>query len=258
LSGGSDVTESEWLACTDSRKMFASLVEELSERKERLFACACCRRVWHLLVHDSSRQAVEVAERHADGRANEGELGTSYEAAYATLARLYRLSQSPWGEGMSALREAVEAADTSALTAHRAAYGVVFAVTVRWEDCSPSYAGFYAMEAVGSAGEGAKVVEGAAQADLLRDLVGPLLFRPLPPVAPALLAWNDAAVKRLAEAAYEHRLLPSGVLDRERLLVLADALEDAGCDDEAILSHLRGPGLHVRGCHVLDLLLGRS
>jgi hypothetical protein len=44
----------------------------------------------------------------------------------------------------------------------------------------------------------------------------------------------------------------------DRLPLLADALEDAGCTDTAILEHCRGPGPHVRGCWVVDLLLGRS
>ena len=75
---------------------------------------------------------------------------------------------------------------------------------------------------------------------------------------PAVLAWNDAAVVRLAQAAYEERHLPEGTLDTGRLAVLADALEEAGCTDADILSHLRGPGPHVRGCWVLDLCLGKS
>ena len=62
----------------------------------------------------------------------------------------------------------------------------------------------------------------------------------------------------LAHAAYDERTLPSGHLDPARLAVLSDALEDAGCTDAAVLGHLRGPGPHVRGCHVLDLLLGRG
>src|SRR5262249_35482697 len=71
-------------------------------------------------------------------------------------------------------------------------------------------------------------------------------------------AWLSATVPRLAEAAYEERDLPSGKLDRDRLVILADALEDAGCTDADILDHLRGPGPHVRGCWVLDLVLGKE
>ena len=44
----------------------------------------------------------------------------------------------------------------------------------------------------------------------------------------------------------------------ERLAVLFDALEEAGCDDAEILNHLRSPGPHVRGCWAVDLLLGKE
>jgi hypothetical protein len=82
-------------------------------------------------------------------------------------------------------------------------------------------------------------------------------FRPSPP-SPAVLAWNDATVVRLARAAYEERQMPEGVLDNGRLAVLADALEEAGCTDSDIPAHLRGPGLHVRGCWVVDPILGKG
>jgi hypothetical protein len=65
-------------------------------------------------------------------------------------------------------------------------------------------------------------------------------------------------VGKLARAAYEERRLPSGELDLARLAVLADALEDAGCADAELLGHLRGTGPHVRGCHVLDAILGKG
>jgi hypothetical protein len=99
---------------------------------------------------------------------------------------------------------------------------------------------------------------------LLRDLFGNLLrdllgnpFCPLPPLDVALLAWEGSAVVQLAQAAYEHRLLPEGMLDPARLAVLADAHEEAGAPEE-VLAHLRAPGPHVHGCWVVDLLLGQS
>jgi hypothetical protein len=71
-------------------------------------------------------------------------------------------------------------------------------------------------------------------------------------------AWLTPTVLSLAQAAYENRFLPSGLLDNDRLAVLADALEEAGCCREDILGHLRGPGPHVRGCFVVDALLEKS
>jgi hypothetical protein len=98
-----------------------------------------------------------------------------------------------------------------------------------------------------------------AQADsceLIRDIIG----NPFLPVAinPSVLAWNDGVVDRLAQTAYEERHLPTGTLDNGLLAILADALEEAGCTDADILGHLRGPGLHVRGCWPVDLCLGKS
>ena len=71
-------------------------------------------------------------------------------------------------------------------------------------------------------------------------------------------AWLTATVTSLARTAYEERTLPSGELDPARLAVLSDALEEAGCADTDILAHLRGPGPHVRGCWVVDLVLGKD
>jgi hypothetical protein len=82
-------------------------------------------------------------------------------------------------------------------------------------------------------------------------------FRPVT-LDPAWLRWNGGTVAHLAQAAYEERYLPSGELDRGRLGILADALEDAGCTDPSILDHLRGDGEHVRGCWAVDLLLGKE
>ncbi|MCI0456355.1 MAG: hypothetical protein L0Z62_05185 [Gemmataceae bacterium] len=91
---------------------------------------------------------------------------------------------------------------------------------------------------------------------LLRDLFG----NPFRPVAvdPSWLTWYGGTVLRLAQATYHERHLPEGTLDSPRLAVLADALEEAGCTDADILGHLRGPGPHVRGCWVIDLLLGKN
>jgi hypothetical protein len=94
------------------------------------------------------------------------------------------------------------------------------------------------------------------QPALFREVIGNP-FRPVS-ISPSVLTWNDATVVRLAQAAYEERHLPAGTLDTNRLAVLADALEEAGCSDADILSHLRGPGPHVRGCWAVDLLLGKE
>lgn len=60
------MTEGEWNTCTDSRPMLKFLQGKASERKLRLFACACCRSVWHLLT-ETCHQAVQAAEQYGDG-----------------------------------------------------------------------------------------------------------------------------------------------------------------------------------------------
>ncbi len=81
---------------------------------------------------------------------------------------------------------------------------------------------------------------------LLRDVIGNP-FRPLT----ADPAWLTATVRALAEGIYADRAF-------DRMPILADALEDAGCDNADILAHCRGPGPHVRGCWVVDLILGKQ
>ena len=99
-------------------------------------------------------------------------------------------------------------------------------------------------------------VESQEQCKLLRDIFGNP-FRPVT-LDPAVLAWNDSTVVRLAQAAYDERQMPEGLFDNSRLAVLADALEEAGCQDLDILSHCRSGGEDIRGCWVIDLLLGKS
>ena len=82
-------------------------------------------------------------------------------------------------------------------------------------------------------------------ADIALDLIDPAPFDPL------WLAWNDGTVRHLAHAIYDER-------DWEQMPILADALEDAGCQDERILDHCRGGGPHVCGCWVVDRILGRE
>ena len=91
--------------------------------------------------------------------------------------------------------------------------------------------------------------EREAQAALVRDIFGNP-FRPTT-VPPTLLAWNDGTVPKIAQGIYEERAF-------DRLPILHDALLDAGCDDEDILAHCRSDGPHVRGCWVIDLILGKS
>jgi hypothetical protein len=91
------------------------------------------------------------------------------------------------------------------------------------------------------------IEESAAHAVLLRDIFGPSPFHPVV-IDPT---WLTTAVKNLTHVIHTDRAF-------DRLPILADALEEAGCADEAILTHCRCAGPHVRGCWVVDLLLGKE
>jgi hypothetical protein len=210
------MTESEWLASTSPVPMVAFLrsSEIAKDRKLRLFACACCRRSWPLLTDERSRKAVEVAEQYADGIVNERGL----RFAFSCAADAFAFARSTHTADPQAAAGAANAAHPEA--DYYARY-----VTPRKE-----------------------------HPGLLRDLFGPLPFRPVT-ISPA---GQSPQVVGLSQAAYDHRELPSGTLGPARLAVLADALEEAGCLNTDLLGHLRGPGPHVRGCWAVDLILEKA
>jgi hypothetical protein len=261
--------EAQWLSAGSTYALLRQLTQHhraartsAGRRRLRLFACSCCRRFWHLFTDPRARQAVEVAERFADGQASADELAAAGravgEAERSAMSRILALTGGRAWSGPLPLPTDLEAAHHARATAaaavsaaapaglaeaaEAAALQCVLAAGVgreRWEDGRPVQ---HAIEAM--------------QCDLLRDIFGNP-FRPVA-LAPAVLTWNDATVVRLAHATYDERKLPGGTLDNGRLAVLADALEEAGCSDAEILGHLRGPGPHVRGCWAVDLLLGKE
>jgi hypothetical protein len=198
-----------------------------SARKWRLFGCACCRRLWPLL-DDASRRAVEVAERFADRRATLAELRVAREMAEAA-------SLDPGYQPVVRLL-GVNAPHAASWAAHDAR----------------DLAGKYTEQrtARGRYDRAAEDAEGQAQRGLLQDLLGRRPFRSVA-ADPAWLHWRAGAIPKFAQAVYEERAF-------DRLPVLADALEEAGCDNLDILNHCRGPHVHARGCWVVDCLLGKG
>jgi hypothetical protein len=282
------MTEAEWLAYSEPRVMLEFLRGKASERKLRLFACSCCRRLWNLFTDKRAWKAIEFAERYADGLATTRQLhesawGRTDEGECVVLWHAWESASvsSEYGIGMAAKSRA--ASDEEADASWEAAFQQAW----RRGDNLPE--AVHAADATAAAKwlpmrEAARTEEQQFQSHLLHDLFGFLLFRPVSLDS----AWRTPAVLSLSEAAYEERSLPDGTLDLDRLAVLSDALEDAGCDSEEdcqiciggvrmsawevypcetcggtgrvptpLLAHLRGPGAHVRGCWVLDLLLGK-
>jgi hypothetical protein len=264
---------------------------KLSERKARLFSVVVCRRIWPLLMDERSRRAVEVAESYAEGLVADDELSAAGQAAdeFAHHAACESGVSSPhYDLNFSALciRHYRPVVDTFAgyaayhVASHAPdwvsdAYGQDTAATwvydaclryAAWAAASASTGGGYPAVARNDAEAAARKVqfesatksEAASQAQLLHCIFGNP-FHPQPPLAASLLQWNHGTVKRLAEDVHENRLLPSGHLDPQRLAVLSDALEEAGCTDQDLLGHLRQQGaVHVRGCWPIDLLLEKS
>jgi hypothetical protein len=245
------MTGQEWLASTEPEVMFACPDHAglASERKGLLFALACLRRVWPGL-NERSRDAVEVLERSAARLPADEEREAARRAAErgaqaAVSAGADYYNTDFYGYDPSEANAFIDLAD-AVRTATAA--GVTDAQHVA--HCAAGAASYLGAAGVAKGWS----AERAAQAALLRDIFGPLPFRPVT-TSPT---WSMPQVVALAQAAYDQRDLPCGTLDVARLAVLADALEDAGCDRADLPAHLRGPGPHVRGCWAIDLLLGKQ
>lgn len=250
------MTEDEWNRCTDPQKMLEWLRHsgKAHDRKLRLFAAACCRRIWPLLTDERSRTAVERAEQFADGLVDSQARSMARRAASDATAVAWR--------AVTNLQKRCDSSSRDKVATFQAAQAATYALDARLAKRTVALG---AAEAVCRADKGgafastARAVrkERRSQAELLRDLFGPFPFRQVR-IEPGWLQGNEGIVRRLAAATHEERTLPQGTLDRDRLAVLADALEEAGCTNEEILSHCRSRNDHVRGCWLLDLLLGKE
>jgi hypothetical protein len=216
---GAGVDEEAWLTGTDPGLMLAYLrIRRAGERKLRLFALACCRRVADTIKAERVRQALDVAEQVADGRAEPAALaqaGATLAAGDHGAARAVFLFDPYVGA-----RQSAEQAARFRLVA--AGLGPAWSVYAAGAD------------------------ERAVQAGLLRDLFG----NPFRPVA-IDPRWLTPDVRQLAAVIHEEQAF-------DRMPVLGDALEEAGCVEPAVLEHCREGGEHVRGCWVVDGLTGRG
>jgi len=243
------MTEAEWLASNEPEAMLRHLGDNGRDRKLRLFTCACCRRIMFLVTDERSRRAVEIAERLVDGLVSKEGVERAWDDARqaANDAAAAFEEQDQWDQEEWNANAAAECAADAALQTIHWRY-VEYASAPH--DDSVIFLGKDAADAIKYSGSQEDLIaERRAQAVLLRDIFGNP-FRPVE-ANPAWLSWNGRAIPRMAEAIYEERAF-------DRLPILADALEEAGCTDAAILEHCRGPGPHVRGCWVVDLLLGKQ
>jgi len=284
------MTEVEWQAGADPAALLRFLAEArpTERRKRRLFACACAGRVRHLLKSPASSEAIAAAEQHADGALDADALAAHEHAARQASAQAVREAHAVWSQGPAApvaraawigvwaacaaenTCDRFDAARPGSLEAGfqgclavRTAQVAAWARTVADElanagagEAETETALFFSFlrglkhtvqrieEAVR---DRATTCETVYQAGLVREVFG----NPFRPVRfdPAWRHANGGVVSRVAGAIYHDR-------GWDDLPILADALEDAGCDEPALLEHLHGPGPHVRGCWALDLVLG--
>ncbi len=216
------MTESEWLACGDPQMMLEFLRGKASDRKLRLFAVACCHRIWPMLTDGRSRSAVALAERSADQDISP------------------EILDAASGEAEEAFEDAItDNGDTEAMAAACSAASYASNPVLRASDV------LEVLQATADAASGTRD-ERLAQCRLLRCIFG----KPSRPVTidPACLSSNVVA---LARTIYEERAFHS-------MPELANALEAAGCHDADILGHCHQAGPHVRGCWVVDAVLGKS
>jgi len=227
------MTEQEWLKNADPEPLLDFVRGKVSNRKLRLFAVACSRSVWQLLFDERSRKAIFLAERFADGEIGEKDLEDAEYDAISVIGSGHFISLP-------------------------AQYGIAGAVACCAATTDAPYVPVNSMlgssaydAALSSSRNILRLRETGQEVHLniqclLRDICGNP-FRPVT-VDPSWLTGN---VTSLATGIYADRAF-------DRLPILGDALEDAGCTHTDMLNHCRQPGEHVRGCWCVDLVLQKK
>lgn len=245
------MTEAEWQACTAPKRMLAHLRDHASDRKMRLVAVACCRRVWPWLTDDRSRNAIAMLERFVDGAASRSELESA--AREANDRSVTGRSTSDAYDDRHEIPAAVAVAEAVRAFSHLKWYHNATDDTILASEYAtiataqnPAESAANRKSADREADDFLQAREETEQVKLIRCVFGNP-FRPVQ-LNPR---WRTTDVVALARAIYDDRAF-------NRLPILADALMDAGCEDESIIGHSREHSPHVRGCWVVDLVLGKE
>jgi hypothetical protein len=212
------MTEERWMACDDPLHMLRAFGGESTARKLSLFAVASCRRSGALMRREELRGVVDAVERCAEG-------GATYQEMVAAA------KVAEWVGSTAAGRERTLA-------------------DAAW--CASTRGLWYTLWPSSQAERVARhlLSHDPEQSPHLATLVREVMGNPFRHVMFSA-QWRSGSAIRLAERMYEEG-------DFGAMPILADALQDAGCDSEHILSHCRGEGPHVRGCWVVDLVLGKE
>lgn len=292
------MTEAKWLASADPAAMLEFLtgssfgplglareearIPKPGDRKLRLFACDCVRQEWSRL-DDERRQAVCIAELFVDFEADRDRMFQMHTQAFRV----------PGSERPGPQMAAAECCHPSATEAARQA--------ARLPVSTPEAKADLLRDIVGNPFRVVNLPDGPPVMCEACDGSGEVFDESIPVVwgchgcggtghrsgkgfVPGPCPWLTPSVRTLAEAVYAGRSETTGHLDPLGLWALADALEEAGCEDphcthcvggvwgeyeageaipchcvhHRILAHLRSPGPHVRGCHIVDLILGKE
>jgi hypothetical protein len=218
------MTEAEWLTCEYPETMLKH-IRSKNLRKCRLFACATCERL-RPLVTAVGFKVLDVAERFADGLATQDEIKAAQPSEPGWSMAFGTTKDA--GSAVAFTVELLEEMYDDPEKKEDNLVGCLFAY--RWAAMATNDV----------------PAEWRHQSNLLRDIFG----NPFRPVAFSIEWLTDTALS-LARQMYESR-------DFSAMPILADALQDAGCDNENVLNHCRERGEHVRGCWVVDLVLGRE
>ena len=229
------MTEKQWLRSADAEAMNRFYGERLTERKARLLMLAACRRHPGPLAHADVRPILDLLVSHyADPRAFDAPFtGRHLSGPYRKIERHASATDNGPERGL--------------------AFGLVAAAEpvsmMRRLKEDFEYLVFSCLHdiAVGVTEDRNTKKESKAQASLVREVIGnPFRLVALDP------AWLSDTVVSLARQVH-------GTEDFGSMPILADALQDTGCEDEAVLTHCRDPKQsHVRGCWVLDLILAAT
>lgn len=248
------MTEREWLESGDVAPLIHHIERCGSKRKLRLFALACCRSIAHLLIDKRSRVAVTALERFADGRCDLAVLARCHLRARAACRKIER----PLYQADGCLHSNAESSAACAVLC-AAKPDITPTRYPNYVESTISSVSSWSLMALGSFDRSAShnpserqasdATFSIAQVGMLRDIFGNP-FRPIT-INPNWLAWNDSTVVKIAQVIYDEHGF-------DRMPMLADALEEASCDNAHITGHCRSTVLHVRGCWVIDLLLGKE
>jgi hypothetical protein len=230
-------TEEDWFSCPNPGAIldYVNQHDAASPRKFFLAGAACVRRIWNLLERPESRAAVEAAEQFADGYITREQL-----RAISFAAAVY--DQWPANDPRSGAALAAGRLRHDIRQNHGNAEETMYVL----HDI-PNVVALTAGAEGSDERAVARITEMRAIADIYRCVMGNP-FRSIP----FSHEWRTDTALTLARTMYEAR-------DFGAMPILADAIQDAGCDQPAILDHCRDANqVHVRGCWVVDLVLGKE